>query len=155
MSGTGRFAPAAIGYAPGMSRPKRIARTIVLSCSVALLAAGCGSEGKEIEDVKSCLAEVKLTVEDLPKDKDVTSGVFATTDLTKVEDEEFTFALAAHVKSDGAVKQFQDESKDFSKTAGADQKLDFETGVDGRYVWVAGGAKDTDDYKDARACVEP
>ena len=105
--------------------------------------------------MKACLKDAKLTVEDLPKDKDVKSGVFATTDLTKVEDEEFTFALAAHVKTDDAVKNFQDESTKFAETAGADQKLDFETGVDGRYVWVAGGAKDTDDFKDARACVEP
>lgn len=135
----------------------RSSRRLVLAVPIlaALVAAGCGTDGKEIDDVTSCLKDAKLTVEDLPKDKDVTEGVFATTDLTKVEDAEFTFALAAHVKTDAAVTNFQDESKKFADTAGADQKLDFETGVDGRYVWVAGGAKDTDDFTDARACVEP
>lgn len=128
---------------------------VILPLIAMLVAAGCGADGKEMKDVKACLKDAKLTVEDLPKDKDVTTGVFGTTDLTKVEDEEFTFALAAHVKSDEAVKNFQDESKKFAETAGADQKLDFETGVHGRYVWVAGGAKDTDDFKDARSCVKP
>lgn len=135
----------------------RSSRILVLAIPLLamLVATGCGSEGKEMSDVKACLKNAKLTVEDLPKDTDVETGVFATTDLTKVEDEEFTFALAAHVKSEKAVKSFQDKSTEFSETAGADQKLDFETGTDGRYVWVAGGAKDTDDFTDARACVKP
>ena len=149
-----RFGRVRSGYPPSMFRSSR---TIALAIPLLamLVATGCGADGKEMQDVKACLKDAKLTVEDLPKDKDVKSGVFATTDLTKVEDEEFTFALAAHVKTDDAVKNFQDESTKFAETAGADQKLDFETGVDGRYVWVAGGAKDTDDFKDARACVEP
>lgn len=128
---------------------------LVLPVLAMLLASGCGAEGRDIADVKACLGKVDLKVENLPKDKDVETGVFATTDLAKVKEEEFTFALAAHVKSEKAVSQFQDESKAFSKTAGADKKLDFETGVDGKYVWVAGGAKSTKDFKDARACVKP
>ena len=151
---TVRFARDTSGYPARMFRSSRTV-AVAIPLIAMLVASGCGAEGKEIADVKSCLSKAKLKAEDLPKDKDVETGVFATTDLAKVEDEEFTFALAAHVKSEEAVKQFQQESKEFSKTAGADQKLDFETGVDGTYVWVAGGAKDTDDFKDARACVEP
>lgn len=128
---------------------------LIVLLFAAAFVAGCGEDGKTVKDVRSCLSGLELTVEALPKDSSVSSGVFATTDLTKVDKEEFTFALAAHVKSDKAVKQFQDESEEFAKSAGADQKLDFETGVDGRYVWVAGGAKDTDDFKAARGCVKP
>lgn len=149
-----RFVVVASGYPAGMFRSPRLL-LLAIPLLAMLVATGCGAEGKDIKDVKACLGKVKLKTEDLPKDKDVETGVFATTDLAKVKEEEFTFALAAHVKSEDAVKQFQDESKAFSKTAGTDKKLDFETGVDGRYVWVAGGAKDTDDFKDARACVKP
>lgn len=151
---TARFERVRSGYPPGMFRSSRF-YVLAMLLPIMLVVGGCGADGKDIQEVKACLKGANLTVEELPKDTDVTTGVFATTDLTKVEDEEFTFALAAHVKSDEAVKNFQKESTEFATTAGADKKLDFETGVDGRYVWVAGGAKDTDDFKDARACVEP
>ena len=138
-----------------MSHLRRVLLIVLPVLATALFAAGCGSDGKDIADVKSCLKDAKLKVEDLKEDKDVKSGVFASTDLTKVEDGEFTFAMAAHVTSESAIKEFKKESEAFRKTSGAEDKLDFETGVDGKYAWVAGGAKDTDDYKDARACVKP
>ena len=138
-----------------MSRPIRSLLAMSLIATVAFVAAGCGSDGKDIADVKACLKKAGLTVEELDKDKDVKSGVFASTDLSKVEDGEFTFAMAAHVTSDKAITEFKKESEDFRKSSGATDKLDFETGVDGKYAWVAGGAKSTKDYKDARACVKP
>jgi hypothetical protein len=136
---------------------------MLMVLTATIVAAGCGSDGKDIESVTSCLEGLKLSVEASPDDdKDVEEGVFATTDLAALaskdagkEPDEFTFAMAAHVKDVSKVEDFQKESEEFAKTASADGKLEFKTGTDGTYVWVAGGAKGSDSFKDARGCVEP
>lgn len=143
------------------------AMMMLMVLTATLVAAGCGgSSGKDIASVKSCLKDLKLSVEEAPDtDNDVKEGVFATTDLTALAadggkdaakaPEEFTFAMAAHVKDASKVKDFQKESEEFAKTASSDGKLEFETGVDGTYVWVAGGAKGSAAFDDARGCVKP
>ncbi len=135
----------------------RTSRLLVLPVVLlaSIVAAGCGSEGKDIADVTACLKEAKLVVEpiDPQKDKDVESGVFATTDFSKLDDPDFRFAMAAHVTSEAAIERFQKKSSEFAKEAGDD--IDFTTGVDGRYAWVAGGAKGNDDIPTIRECVKP
>lgn len=146
-----------IGYARSMPAPRR-AFALLLVPVLVLLAAGCGGgSGKEISEVRACLDDLELTVEGpQEKDKDIVEeGVFASTDLTKAADGEFAFALAAIVKDDDAIKKFQKDSEAFSRTAEEDEKLDFQTGVDGKYVWVAGGSTEDDTYADARKCVKP
>ena len=144
-----------------------VALTVILVA--ALVASGCGGSGKDIADVQSCLKKLELDVQKLPADKDVESGVFATSKLPgaapivpaadKGDDgaatDEFTFALAAHVKSDKAVDQFQKDSEEFGKASSTDDKLDVRSGSDARYVWVVGGDSSTDSFKDAKDCVEP
>jgi hypothetical protein len=137
--------------------------TMLMVLTAMIVAAGCGGSGKDIESVERCLKDMKLSVEKSPDtDKDVEDGVFATTDLAGIaakgsdaKSDEFTFAMAAHVKDESKVGDFQKESKEFAKTASADGKLEFKTGTDGTYVWVAGGAKGSDAYRDALGCVEP
>jgi hypothetical protein len=135
----------------------RTAAALVVVLSAALLAAGCGSGGKDIADVKSCLKKLDMTVEGAPKDdKDVREGVFATSNLTGDDAaKDFTFAMAANVKDEDRIEDFEKQSKDFGKSAAADGKLEIKSGSDGEYVWVAGGAKGSGTLDDARDCVEP
>ena len=129
-----------------------------------LLAAGCGGSGKDIGGVRSCLEDLKLTVESSPEDDaDVKEGVFATTDLSAgiadsskdTTDQEFTFALAAIVKDKDSVDKFEAKSKDFAKSASSDGKLEFESGTHGDYVWVAGGEQGSDSFDKVKDCVKP
>lgn len=130
---------------------------VLAVCGATMVAAGCGGGTKSIADVQSCLKGVKgLTVDKAPaSDKGVDEGVFATTDLSKGAEGDFTMAMAAVVKADKDVKTFQDQSKEFAAADKSDKKFAVKTGVDGKYVWVVGGASDSDTFKEARDCVEP
>lgn len=124
----------------------------------AALAAGCDAGGPpEMSEVRSCLEAAKLKVESFSEsDKKVSEGVFATTDLSTGERGRFTFAVAAIVKSEQTVDEFQRDTKRFSETLSVgEQKLEIDSGTEDRYVWVVGGAKQDDSYDAARACVAP
>lgn len=138
--------------------------TVATIGALAVLAAGCGGSSTSIPDVKTCLEKLDLNVEASPKDdKDVKEGVFATTDLSAgltggskdTSGQEFTFALAAIVKDQDSVKAFEKKSTEFAKSASSDGKLEFESGTDGDYVWVAGGEQGSDAFDDVKACVKP
>lgn len=131
--------------------------SVLLVAAFALLAGACGGGQKEIADVRACLEDAKLKVDAFNEsDKKVSEGLFATSDLTKGEQDEFTFAVAAYVTSEDTVSQFRKDTEEFSKTLSVgEQKLEIDSGTDDRYVWVVGGAKDAPAYDDARACVQP
>jgi hypothetical protein len=140
-----------------MSIPRaRFAVPVLLVSSSLLVLAGCGGGGTpDIAEVRTCLEKLDLKVEDPPaKDNEVEEGVFATTDLATAAEGEFTFAMAAIVKDEGSVKTFQDEAKKLTDAIAEDDKIKVETGTDGTYVWVAGGAEEQA-IKDVRGCVEP
>ncbi|MEO6866944.1 MAG: hypothetical protein ABI200_02880, partial [Gaiellales bacterium] len=118
----------------------------------------CSSDPPEIKDVTKCLKDLKLNVEDAPgDDKDVREGVFASTDVTAAgaDPTKLTIALAALAKNDKAVKEFEKESKNFSKElAKSDgEKVEIESGTDGNYVWVVMGDKKDKTYAKAKDCV--
>ena len=140
----------------GENVAKQAVKTTMVVLGIAVLAAGCGGSTKSIADVQACLKKVEgMTVEKAPaKDSGVEEGVFATTDLTKGGKGDFTMAMAANVKSEKDVKTFQEQSKEFAGTDKTDKTFAVETGVDGKYVWVAGGAKDSETYKASLDCVK-
>jgi hypothetical protein len=149
------FASSRKGYDPPMLHRSRFIVPVLLVSSSLLIAAGCGSGTPDIAETRTCLEKLNLTVEDPPaKDNEVKEGVFATTDLTKAAEGEFTFAMAAIVKDEGSVKTFEDEAKKLADAIAEDDKIKVETGTDGTYVWVAGGADDKA-IKSVRGCVEP
>ncbi|MCW2927452.1 MAG: hypothetical protein JWM86_1420 [Thermoleophilia bacterium] len=128
---------------------------VFLVLVTAVFAAGCGTP--DIKEVRSCLKGLDMTVEDPPaKDKEVSEGVFGSTDLTKGTPEDITIALAAVAKSDKAVKDFRKESTSFADEleSGDGPKLDVESGTSGRYVWVVMGSKKQDTYGKAKDCVK-
>ncbi len=122
----------------------------------ALATTGCGSSGKDLADVKPCLTKLGMKVESSPKsDSDVRKGLFAATDITDSNVKDFTFVMAAYVKNEDRIKEFKEKSETFAKDAASDGKLKVESGVDGDYVWVVGGAKGGEVFDDARDCVKP
>lgn len=136
---------------------RRIA-TIAAALAGALVVAGCAGSGeKDIAEVEACLQDAGLKVEAFnERDKKVEEGVFATTDLTKGDRDEFAFAVAARVKSEETVEEFQKDTEEFSKTLSVgEQKLRIDSGAEDRYVWVVGGAKQDGAYDEARDCVAP
>lgn len=136
--------------------PAASLRTVLLIAFTVVVAAGCGSEGRDIGEARACLEKLGLNVDSPAKsDKDVEEGLFATSDFEQAGEGDFTFAVAAHVRNEAAVERFQQESREFSKSVSADDKLQIESGTDGSYVWVAGGSADSDAVSDARDCVEP
>ena len=139
----------------------RTARTTIVIAAAALLAAGCGGT-PDIDEVSGCLEGLGLTVEPANEDDpQVETGVFATTDLAGASQDpesdaaEFTFALAAVVKDEDSIDTFEDQSREFAESASEGGKLEFESGTDGRYVWVAGGEQGSDAFDDAKDCVQP
>lgn len=141
----------------------RVIRLPFLVFVAALVAAGCGSGGTDIADVRGCLDELGLKVEAPPEgDTDIEEGVFATSNLAAAAgdaesggDAEFTFAMAAIVPDEEARTTFEDQSRSFATSVSEDGKLEFDSGIDGDYVWVAGGEKGSDAFGDVRGCVEP
>lgn len=136
--------------------PKQRTTCAVLAVA-ALVAAGCGGGTKDIAEVEKCLKDAGFQVEAFTKeDKKVSDGVFATTDLTKGDRDNFAFAVAATVKSEDTVDEFQKDTEEFSKTLSVgEQKLKIDSGTEDKYVWVVGGAKQDDLYDKARSCVAP
>jgi hypothetical protein len=140
----------------------RIVPVVLVIVATALLACGCsgiGSSGKDVSKVSSCLKGVKLNVENSKKsDKSVKEGVFATSDLTKGDAKNITIAVAAVVKSDDTIKEFEKQNKDFGeklKQGDTGKDLKVESGSDGRYVWVVMGNPSKDTYGKAKDCVKP
>ena len=127
----------------------------LLALSLAVLLAGCAGGEREIADVRSCLKEAGMKA--VPFDKqedDVEEGVLATTDLSKGDQQRFTLAVAAYVKSEKTVKKFQEDVRSFTKALSVgDQKLVIDSDVDGRYVWVVTGKREDKVYKAAVDCV--
>jgi hypothetical protein len=135
----------------------RTAVTVLTVLLVSLFAAGCGGS-KDISEVSSCLKDAKLDVENAKKiDEKVKEGVFATSDLKKGDAKDITIAVAAIVKSDDTIKDFEKQNKDFvDQLAKSDsgKGLKVESGTDDRYVWVVMGNPDKDGFKKAKDCVE-
>lgn len=139
-------------------------RIIIVLLTAILLGSGCDGGGagagatteEDIAAVRSCLTEAKLKVEAFSEeDKKVTEGVFATTDLSKGDRKEFTFAIAALVESEKTVEEFERDTKEFSETLSmGEQKLVVDSGTEGRYVWVVGGASKDATYEAAHDCVQ-
>lgn len=131
--------------------------TIALVAVLALAVAGCGGGTKDIAEVQACLEKAGMSVDPVEKgDEKVSEGVFATTDLSKGGDD-LTLAVAAIVKSEETVDEFEQDTKEFSKSLSVgEQKLKIDSGTEGRYVWVVTGAtKDDSVYDKARDCVQP
>jgi hypothetical protein len=139
-------------------------RTSLALVAIALVAAGCGSSTPDIASVGDCLEEAGLTVEAPPTgDADVEEGVFATSAVTGAEagedpeasSSEFVFALAAIVPKEESRSRFVEQSAAFAESADDEGKLDFDSGTDGEYVWVAGGEAGAEGVEAARDCVKP
>jgi hypothetical protein len=130
---------------------------VLAALSVAAFASGCGG-AKDVAEVKSCLKDLKLNVDSAGKtDKKVEEGVFATSDLTKGDAKDITIAVAARVKKDGTVKEFEKDNTAFAdqlKKSERGKDLKVESGTEGRYVWVVMGDASNDTYKKAKDCVE-
>ncbi len=140
---------------------RRTIVTIVVIAAATLLASGCGGT-PEISTVSGCLEELGLNVEPSGADEPlVEEGVFAVTDLAAPTEDpaaatsELTFGLAAVAVDDEAVTKFRDKAKEFGETTAKGGDVEFESGTDGRYVWVAGGAKGSEAFEDVRDCVRP
>jgi hypothetical protein len=137
--------------------PRLVAVVLVLA-TAALVASGCGSSGKDVSKVSSCLKDLKLNVENAKKsDKTVKDGVFATSDLTKGDAKNITIAVAAVVKSDDTIKAFEKQNKEFGdklKQGDTGKDLKVESGSDGRYVWVVMGNPSKSTYGKAKDCVK-
>ena len=131
-------------------------RSLLLLLVATVVATGCSAGAKEISDVRACLKDAGMKVEPFEKaEEEVREGVFATTDLAKGDHDTFTLAVAAYVKSEKTVDEFQKDVKDFSKALQVGKrKLVIDSDVDGDYVWVVTGAKEDKLFKDAVACVE-
>lgn len=140
----------------------RLIRIPLILVAATVVTAGCGGE-TDIADVRTCLEELGLNVEAPPEgDTDIEDGVFATSNLEAAgadeeaaADAEFTFAMAAIVPEEKARTTFEDQSKTFASSVDEDGKLEFDSGIDGEYVWVAGGETGSDSFDDVRGCVEP
>ena len=130
-------------------------RSCLLVLFAAILATGCAAGKQEIKDVKSCLEDAGMKVEAFPKsEKKVKEGVLATTDLSKGDQKSFTLAVAAYVKSEKTVDEFEKDVKDFSDALSVGKrKLVIESDVDGDYVWVVTGVKEDKVFKAAIDCV--
>lgn len=117
------------------------------------VAGGCGSasDGKDVKSVQKCLKGIKgLKVEMAPsRDKDVKDGVIGSSeDMTN-----FVFAVAAHAKTDKAVK---DALKTFDSAAkGGGDQVQVKSGTDGKYVWVVAAMKGAKNFDPAMKCVKP
>lgn len=135
-----------------MFRTFRVSAVLIVATVVF---AGCAGGPPKIAEVRSCLEKVGLEVNDPMKDdKFVESGVFAT---TKVGDSKvpFAFAMAAVVPKKSAQEKFLTQSKEYLQRTKSEGKLDFSSGIEGDYVWVAGGEKGADTVNRVRKCVKP
>lgn len=133
---------------------KRVALPALIITSALLLAA-CGTAGKSIDDVTSCLKDAKLTTQNAKdNDKDVKEGVFGVSaDLKNPKDT--VIAVAAVAKTDKAVKDFKKDAKQQYDDLKDDEKKSVETGTEGRYVWVVAGNTKSETFKKSRDCVKP
>ena len=135
---------------------KRIIPTLAVLALASAVVAGCGSSGKDIKEVNSCLKKAKFKTEQAAKDdKDVEDGVSGMT--TSKDQGELAIALAATVKKEKDVKKFQkqvDKLTDQLKQQDKD-KYQFKNGTDGKYVWVVAGVKKSKTFDKGLDCVEP
>jgi hypothetical protein len=134
---------------------KRTLMALAVLLIATVVASGCGSEGKSISSVKSCLKKAKFTTESATKsDKDVKEGVSG---MASASQDELAIALAATVNKDKDVKTFQKQVDSLTKQL-KDQdkdKYQFKNGVDGKYVWVVAGVKKSKTFDKGLACVQP
>lgn len=139
-----------------MSLHRNIVRIALVLAATLAVATGCSSGGPPtIKEASACLEKLGLEVNPpLEEDPFVEDGVFATSKLGDA-DVPFAFAMAAIVPKADAREDFVRDSKAYLERTEGEGKLDFASGTDGQYVWVAGGEKDAETLDDVRRCVEP
>lgn len=140
---------------------------------VALALAGCSADSvggaPSVADAQACLkdelegAEIEMTT-DKDEDKQVVEGVFATNGVggagsgaAAAAEDDFVMAIAAEVRKESTVEEFEKDTKAFTETLdqGGKERLTVKSGTDGNYVWVVAGATGAEEFDAAIGCVKP